>query len=115
MRHEHEAEDRDWERVSRAFFRRLPPPTPVQTEAFVARVMARLPAPLPPPLAWLTGRWLVPAMGLGFAVLALSFRPYARAQAQDPASALLVASSERAAGAFADAPADLSGLDAEER
>ena len=43
----------------------------------------------------LTGRWLAPALGVSFAVLALSFRPYPRSEASDPAGALLTADSER--------------------
>ena len=33
----------DWDRLAKAFLRRPPAPTPFQTEAFVARVTARLP------------------------------------------------------------------------
>ncbi|HEX4048227.1 MAG TPA: zf-HC2 domain-containing protein [Elusimicrobiota bacterium] len=108
----------EWDRLSRAFLRRPAEPTPFQTEAFVARVMARLPASQPAPLAWLTGRWLVPALGLSVAVLALSFRPYGGIEAADPAAALLVGADGAAAVAAAapESPgADVLGLGAEDR
>ena len=108
----------DWESLSGVFFRRSPAPTAFQTEAFVARVTARLPAAAPSPLAWLTGRWFVPALSFSFAVLALSFRPYAGLEISDPAAALL-AGSDRGATAAAVRPesagADVLGLGAEDR
>jgi len=79
----------DWDRLAKAFFRPSPAPTAFQTEAFAARVTARLPGAAAGPLAWLTGRWLVPALGLGFAVLAFSFRPYPAFEVSDPSVALL--------------------------
>ena len=108
----------DWERLSSAFFRRPSAPNAFQTEAFAARVMARLPAAAPEPLSWLTGRWLVPALGLGFAALAFSFRPYGGAQTLDPASALLLSRAERAAAPSfgAETPSvDVLGLETEDR
>jgi len=102
----------DLERLSKALFRRPPAPTAVQTEAFVARVMGRLPAAADP-LAWLTPRWLVPALGAGFAVLALSFGAYPAARGADSAAAVLLGA-EPAAAASADSPADVLGY-AEER
>ena len=108
----------DWERLSRVFLRRPPAPTPFQTEAFVARVTARLPAAAPAWLARLTGRWLVPALGMSFAALALSFRPYAGLEISDPAAALL-AGADRGASFALPAPesagADVLGLGAEDR
>ena len=108
----------DWERLSKAFFARPPAPTAFHTEAFVARVTARLPGTAASPLAWLTGRWLVPALGLSFAMLALSFRPYAGLEVSDPAAALL-AGGERGTSVAAVQPeslgADVLGLGAEDR
>jgi anti-sigma factor RsiW len=108
----------DWERLSKVFLRRVPAPTTFQTEAFVARVTARLPGREPSPLARLTGRWLVPALGLSFAVLALSFRPYAGLEVSDPAAALL-AGADRGVSVAAAGPefpsADVLGIDAEDR
>src|SRR6185312_4446453 len=83
----------DWDRLAKAFFRPSPAPTAFQTEAFVARVRARLPhgaASAAP--SWLSARWLVPALGLSFAVLAFTFRPYPAAEVSDPAVALLAGS-----------------------
>jgi anti-sigma factor RsiW len=109
----------DWESLAAAFLRRAPAATVFQTEAFAARVMARLPAAAPEPLAWLTGRWLMPALGLSFTMLAFSFQPFAAGQAADSASALLLARADRAsasAGAETMASDVLGlGLEAEER
>jgi anti-sigma factor RsiW len=105
----------DWERLTKAFLRCPPAPTPFQTEAFVSRVMSRLPAALEP-FAWLTGRWLVPALGLCVMVLALSFRPYAGLEVSDPAAALLSGSDRGATLARSEAPAaDLLGLGTEDQ
>lgn len=107
----------DWDRLANAFLRRSPAPTALQTEAFVARVTARLPAAEPAPFSWLTGPWLVPALGLSFAVLALSFRPYAVLEVSDPAVALL-SGADRAAAISAAAPetgADVLALGMEDR
>ncbi len=71
-------DDADWERLTRVFFARPAAPGAVETEAFVARVMSRLPVEELGLLVRLTGRWLVPALGLGLAALAFSFTPYAR-------------------------------------
>jgi anti-sigma factor RsiW len=106
----------DWESLSKSFLRRPPAPTAFQTEAFVARVTARLPGGESSPLAWLTGRWLVPALGLSFAVLALSFRPYAGQEIADPAAALLTGADRGGSLAVAQSPAaDVLGLGAEDR
>ena len=107
----------DWERLADAFLRRPPEPNAFQTEAFTARVMARLPSAAPEPFPWLTARWLVPALGLSFAVLALSFRPYGGAQTLDPASALLLARADRGTAAFPaeTRAADVLGLGEEDR
>ncbi|HXS99738.1 MAG TPA: zf-HC2 domain-containing protein [Elusimicrobiota bacterium] len=109
----------DWERLSRAFFRPAPAPTPFQTEAFVARVTARLPAGAASAApSWLSGRWLVPALGLSVAALAFTFRPYSAAEVSDPAVALL-ASPDGAALSAAAQPetsgADILSPGAEER
>lgn len=107
----------EWEQLSSAFFRKIPAPTPVQTEAFVARVMGRLPAASQDQFAWLTGRWLAPAFGLGIALLALSFENYPR-EVSDPTSLLLSPGADRAAVTETlreSSPADLLGFDAEGR
>jgi len=108
----------DWERLSKAFFRPSPAPTAFQTEAFVARVTARLPGSAPAPLQWLTGRWLVPALGLSLALLAFTFRPYPAAEVSDPAVALL-AGADGASLSAASLPetsgADILSLGAEDR
>ena len=110
----------DWERLSKAFLRRPPAPTPFQTEAFVARVTARLPGAESAALPWLSARWLVPALGLSFAALALSFRPDAGLDSTDPAAALLLAGADRgislAAVSQPESPgADVLGLGVEDR
>ena len=106
----------DWDRLAKAFFRPAPAPTAFQTEAFVARVRARLPQEDASPFAWLTGRWLVPAMGLGFAGLALSFRPYTAFEVSDPAVALLSGADRSSAVAAAPTSgADIIGVGAEDR
>jgi anti-sigma factor RsiW len=99
----------DWESLSKAFLRRPPAPTVFQTEAFVARVTARLPGEAPSVMSWLTGRWFVPAMGLSVAMLALSFRPDAGLEISDPAAALLVGA-DRGTSVAVSRP-DSSGLD----
>ena len=108
----------DWERFAKAFLRRPPAPTPFQTEAFVARVTARMAEPEPAWLTRLTGRWLVPALGVSFAMLVLSFRPYAGADASDAATALL-SGADRPAPLAVPAPesfgTDVLGLSSEER
>jgi hypothetical protein len=86
-------------------FPRPAAPTPFQTEAFVARVMARLPEARP---FWLAPRWLIPAFGLSFAALLVSLRPYR--DASDPASALLTRADRAASPAT-----DLLDLGAEGR
>jgi anti-sigma factor RsiW len=101
----------EWERLSKAFLRRPPAPTLFQTEAFVARVTARLPGAEPASLAWLTGRWLVPALGLSFGVLAFSFRPYAGQEISDPAAALLISGTDRGTSPAVYQP-ESSGVDA---
>ncbi len=101
----------DLDRLAKALFRRPAAPTAFQTEAFAARVMARLPA-ASDPLAWLTPRWLVPAFGVGFAVLALSFRSYPRARDFDDSSSVLIGADRGAAASAAtDDPLGLSGDD----
>ncbi|MDE2141059.1 MAG: zf-HC2 domain-containing protein [Elusimicrobia bacterium] len=115
------AELADWGALSAAFLRRPAPPAPFQTEAFVSRVMARLPAESAEPFARLLSRWLAPALGLGFAALAFSFSPYVRDAGLDPAAALISSGAERAGAADritrpgASVGGDLFGLDPEER
>lgn len=98
------------DRLTRALFRRPAPPSAIQTEAFVARVMARLPA-ASEPLAWLTPRWLVPAFGAAFAALFLSFRAYPSAWRLDAASSTVAmgAETQALASAAVDDPLGLSG------
>lgn len=113
--------DAGWERLAKVFFARPPAPGPVATEAFVARVMSRLPREAPGWLARLTGRWLVPALGLGLAALAFSFGSYARESVSDPAAALLSSGPDRQGLAEwltrpgAPAADDLYALNGEER
>ena len=110
----------DWDRAAKAFFRRGPAPTAFQTEAFVARVMARVPSEDGRALAESLRRWLTPALGLGFAALAFSFSPYARDGGVDPAASLIAAGPDRPGlpewlsrpGASSD---DLYGFDAEDK
>lgn len=83
----------DWDRLAAAFFARPAAPTPVATEAFVARVMARLPDEAPGIWAWLTGRWLTPALGLGLVALIASFLPYLRESSAGPGEELLASAS----------------------
>jgi hypothetical protein len=74
---------------------RAPAPSPVATEAFVARVMSRLPeAPGAAWERWLAARWLVPAFGLGLAALVFSFR-LQTATALSPDAAALLAGTDR--------------------
>jgi len=114
-------DDANWERLAKVFFARPAAPRAVETEAFVARVMSRLPAEDPGLLARLTGRWLAPALGLGLAALAFSFAPYARDAGFEPAAALLAARADRAglsewlARPGAPAADDLYALNSEER
>ena len=54
------------EKLWRAFWRPLPPPTPQQTEAFIHRVLSRLPEETPWYAASL--RWLVPALSFAMSV-----------------------------------------------
>ncbi len=71
-------DDSDWtdQRIRKIFFRAPVPPTPFQTEAFTRRVMARIAESQSPAfgwvLEWFSGRWTVPALGLGIATLLLS-------------------------------------------
>jgi len=66
------AADKRWRAIAGAFFR---PPQLSPSDAFVRRVMARLEAEEQPgeELTWAAAvRWLVPALGAGLAVLALT-------------------------------------------
>jgi anti-sigma factor RsiW len=107
----------DWELLSKAFLRRPAAPTAFQTEAFTARVMARLPVEAEP-FARLLSRWLAPALGLGLAALAFSFSPYARDAGLDPAATLISSGADRAGAtdwtSRSVAADDLASLDTEE-
>lgn len=111
----------DLETLARAFFRPAPAPNAFQTEAFVSRVMARLPAESSPPFFWATTRWLVPALALGGAALAFSFGPYARDAGLEPAAAMISSGAGRAdlsewlARPGAPAPDDLYAMNSEDR
>jgi anti-sigma factor RsiW len=111
---------RDWEALAGLLFRPSSAPTSFQTEAFVARVMSRLPSDERLPFARM-GRWLVPAAGLGFAALAFSFGSYSRDQGLEPAAALLSGGGGRVdlgdwlARPGAPAPDDLYALNSEDR
>jgi hypothetical protein len=63
-------------RIPKIFFRTPVPPTSFETEAFTRRVMARIEESRSPAfgwvLEWFSGRWTVPALGLGIATLFLS-------------------------------------------
>lgn len=78
-----------WKRLAAAFFRPAPPPTPVQTEAFVARVMGRVRAEAAR-APWWMARWLVPALSLGLAMLLLVFSQAPSASALPLDTQLLV-------------------------
>ncbi|MBI3563907.1 MAG: zf-HC2 domain-containing protein [Elusimicrobia bacterium] len=98
------------DRLSAALFRRPAAPTAFQTEAFVARVMARLPA-AEDPLAWLTLRWLVPAFGAAAVALLLSFRSSPLSGRADSAGLTLGAETAALASAAVDDPLGLSAED----
>jgi anti-sigma factor RsiW len=106
----------DWDRLAKVFFRPSPRPTAFQTEAFVARVSARLPRAETAALPWLTARWLVPALGLSFAALAFSFRSYPGLEVSDPAVALLSGADRAVASAGPETSgADVLALGGEDR
>lgn len=119
MERDHDEASPEWKRLSKAFFRRPAPPTPIRTEAFTARVMSRLAEREASPFAAAFARWLAPALGVGFAALAFSFSPYARDAGVDPAA--VIASADRPGlPAWLSSPGasvadDLYALDAEDR
>lgn len=82
-----------WERLAKVFFRPPAPPTPRETEAFVSRVMSRLPQPAPQPSvpAW---SWAVPALSFGMAAALFVFWP---APESGPAEVLLLSESRSSA------------------
>lgn len=80
----------DYERLARAFFQAPPRPDREDTEAFVAAVMARLPAPLAAPVELLSPRFWAPAVGFALAALAFSLRQPA-VEAADPLSTSVAA------------------------
>lgn len=112
----------EWERLRGVFFAAGPAPAAEETERFVARVMARLPEPeaAGAPSSLPEFRWLVPALGLSFAALALSFAPLLE-QPEDPPSALLLEDSRSPEVARwmsspeAETPDEALGFAAEER
>jgi hypothetical protein len=72
MDHE-EIRDPEWEKLANIFLRPTPPPSPIETEAFVCRVMARL---KPQSSTTRALRWLTPALGFALAMSAvLLLRP----------------------------------------
>lgn len=80
-------DDHAWRRVAAAFLRPAPGPTPVQTEAFVSRLMGRLePAPAP----WFAAglRWLTPAAGLALAA-SVGFMLLPTSAPAEPAEAMV--------------------------
>ena len=80
---------RVWKGAAQAFFPERPAPHPAQTEAFVLRAMERVEAAKPQPWTRLLrqARWLVPALGAGWAA-ALTI-PGLRA-VPDPAQAIIL-------------------------
>lgn len=80
-------DDHAWRRVAAAFLRPAPGPTPVQTEAFVSRLMGRLE---PAPSSWLAAglRWLTPAAGLALAA-SVGFMLLPTAAPADPIETLI--------------------------
>ena len=100
-------EDRDWERLRAAFLRPPPAPSAEETELFVSRLMARLPAAAPQAeeAPWFGARWLAPTLAFAAAALLLSFTLPPREE--DPSTALLVAAAGTGpAAAWAVQPAD---------
>lgn len=96
--------DAAWEEARGQLFRPTPPQTRADTEAFVHRLMARLPEERAP---WWSMRWLAPSLAFSAAALALSLA----LPAADDEPTDLVAS-------LASAPAaveDVYGLIAEDR
>ena len=82
-----EENDQNWRRVAAAFLRPAPGPTPVQTEAFVSRLMGRLE---PAPSSWIAAglRWLTPAAGLALAA-SVGFMLLPTSAPAEPAEALV--------------------------
>ncbi|MDD5656378.1 MAG: hypothetical protein PHF00_03890 [Elusimicrobia bacterium] len=79
----------NWEKIARAFLRPPLPPCRARTEAFTARVMARVEAGAEPRPRLLEAlRWLVPALSLAAACALFVLWP---APEQSPAQMLLAA------------------------
>ncbi|MBI5239071.1 MAG: hypothetical protein HY926_01225 [Elusimicrobia bacterium] len=95
-------DDHAWRRIAAAFLRPPAAPSPVETEAFVSKVMGRL-----EPEPWFSAglRWLVPAMGFALAASVGFMLLPAGAESLEPAEALLLA---------APAPDNLLALNLEE-
>lgn len=83
-------EVREWTLLRGRLFRAPARPAAAETEAFVRRLMARLPEEEAGEEAPLDYRWLVPALGFSFAALLFSFYPLRSAQT-DPLSGALLA------------------------
>lgn len=112
--------DNEHDPLIRKLLRRPSPPSVFQTEAFVTRVMSRLPEEAPGWLVWLTGRRLAPALALGLAAAAFSlFQPVSRDLS--PAAELIASGPDRSvlasweAGPASASAADLVGLDSEDQ
>lgn len=64
------------QRIPKVFFRAPALPSALETEAFTLRVMTLIEERRSPAfgwvLEWFTGRWTVPALGLGIATMLLS-------------------------------------------
>ena len=67
-------------------------PSAAETELFVLKVMAALPAPVLETVSWLAQPWFAPTMGLAFAALVVSLIP--AASAVEDESALLLGGPE---------------------
>ena len=113
---EPEAADQDWARIAAAFLRAPSKPSPIETEAFVCRVMARLEADSPWAAAF---RWLVPSTSFALA-LSLAFMLQPTLDFVEPADAFLMMKGEssglaRLTNREQPSPADLFALSLEER
>ena len=114
---EADMEDRDsgsdtaWEKERGRLFRPVVPPTRAETEAFVQRLMERLPEERAP---W-AGRWLFPSVAFSAAALALSLVLPA---AEEDTSDALGLTGTQVVSAWAKAPPsaeDLVGFSLEDK
>jgi anti-sigma factor RsiW len=96
-----------WRRTSSALFR---PPTFGASEAFVQRVMGRLPADVEEEsAAWTWGQWLTPAFGLGLAAF-LFVNFLSQQKSQLAAESLLVAGLPAASDSVMTEATPMDGL-----